>query len=73
MVVVAVAEANERRDAEIANSTPILPIGKRNVERVLLIVTPAPGLRKKAPQRGPMRVVRVASRLLAGDGWLGGR
>jgi hypothetical protein len=67
MVIVAVTEPDEARDAEIADAAPVAPIGQRHVQRVLFVVAPAPRLFEQTVERERMRIGSVSARLLTRD------
>src|SRR5260221_12052713 len=67
VVVVAVAKSYEARNAEVPDASPVLPVGEGNVERVLLVVSPAPRLSQESLQRGLVRVCGVAAGFLPAD------
>src|SRR5687768_5050361 len=72
LMVAAVAKAHEMLDAPETHALPVLMIGQRHVQLVVLVVAQAPGLVELTKQRCTLLVFGVAARLFdryAGRRW----
>ena len=66
---VAVAETDEGWEAPVSDASPVWPVGERDVEGVLFIVSPSPWFGGEPFESCRSRVFGVASGFFFGDGF----